>query len=92
MLSKEFKQIFVLVHFVVVATIVVVVVPRIDPRSSSDPSEWSARMGVHHKSRDDHFDQTRRIKKIYRHPRYKEKTVHGVLVQPPEYDIGKKRV
>ena len=34
------------------------------------------------------FEQVRRVNKIIMHPRYYGKTEDGVLVQPPDYDVG----
>ena len=54
-----------------------------------DPSRWKVKLGSHqtvHKKRI--FEQERGVNKITMHPRYYGKTEDGVLVQPPDYDVG----
>lgn len=61
----------------------------IDYRSSTDPTRWKVKLGAHQtESKQTGFEQVREVKNIILHPRYWGKTEDGVLVQPPDYDVG----
>ena len=59
-----------------------------DYRSSTDPSRWKVKLGAHQIPTETEFEETREVKNIIMHPKYRSKTELGVLVQPPDYDVG----
>ena len=60
-----------------------------DYRSSTDPRRWRVKLGgVQTESETKGFEQVREVKRVFLHPLYREKTQHGVLVQPPDFDVG----
>ena len=60
----------------------------VDYRSSKDPTRWKVKLGAHQIYTETEFEETREVKNIVMHPKYWGKTDHGVLVQPPDYDVG----
>jgi len=59
-----------------------------DYRSSTDPTRWKVKLGAHQIPSETEFEETREVKNIIMHPKYWGKTEQGVLVQPPDYDVG----
>ncbi|XP_078349416.1 serine protease 33-like [Oculina patagonica] len=60
-----------------------------DYRSSTDPTRWKVKLGAHPTaSKETRFEEIREVKNIILHPKYWGKTEHGVLVQPPDYDVA----
>ena len=59
-----------------------------DYRSSTDPTRWKVKLGAHQIPTETEFEETRDVKNIIMHPKYWGKTEQGVLVQPPDYDVG----
>ena len=50
-------------------------------------------LGEHHLKNEDWFEQSRRVKAIYLHPKYEESknivTENQIKEIPPDYDVGK---
>ena len=60
---------------------------------SKDPKDWIVILGEHHLKNEDWFEQSRRVKAIYLHPKYEESknivTENQIKGSPPDYDVGK---
>lgn len=63
-----------------------------DYRSSTDPTRWKVKLGAHQIATETEFEEIREVKNIIMHPKYWGKTEHGVLVQPPDYDVGEWKI
>lgn len=60
-----------------------------DYRSTKDPTRWKVKLGANPLSSESkEFQQVRGVKNIIVHPKYWGKTVQGVLIQPPDYDVA----
>lgn len=60
-----------------------------DYRSTKDPTRWKVKLGTDPLSSESiNFEQVRGVKNIILHPNYWGKTVQGVLIQPPDYDVA----
>ena len=61
-----------------------------DSYTSTNPAHWTVTLGEHHLKNKEVFEQVRKVKALYLHPKYKSMFLEGIYDTPPDYDVGKK--
>ena len=61
----------------------------LDAYSSTNPADWRVVLGEHHLGNKEVFEQSRGVKALYLHPKYKSMFFEGIYDTPPDYDVGK---